>query len=75
MTLQRALMALALYWSSFPVMSLVRLLVTMMTSSAILDISLMTRYTSRRRVTSLDWKSFVTLKNVSVASVAVRCVP
>lgn len=72
MMLQRALMALALYWSSFPVMSLVRLLVTMMTSSAILDISLIARYTRRRRVTSFDWKSFVMAKKVSVASVAVR---
>ena len=40
---QSALMADARYWSSFPVMSFVRLLVTMMTSSAILDISLMAR--------------------------------
>ena len=40
---QRALMALGRYWSSRPVMSLVRLLVTMMTSSAIFAISLMAK--------------------------------
>lgn len=41
--LQRALMAGPLYTSSLPVMSLVRLLVTMMTSSEMLAISLMVR--------------------------------
>ena len=75
MMVQRARMALALYWSSLPVMSLVRLLVTMMTSSAIWDISLMARYTRRRKDTSLDWNNLVTAKNVSVASVELRCVP
>ena len=51
------------------------LLVTMMTSSATFDISLMAMYTSRRRGTSLDWNSFVMEKNVSVASVEFMVVP
>lgn len=53
----------------------VYLLVTMMTSSAIFDISLMARYTSRRRDTSFDWKSLVVAKNTSVASVEFIVVP
>ncbi len=55
---QRALMAEALYISSLPVMSLVRLDVTMMTSSAKLDKLLMPRYTMRRRTGSLDWNNW-----------------
>ena len=70
----------------------------MMTSSAIVDISRMAKYTNRRSVTythtqrkktiendvsyvisvqhtSFDWNSFVTAKNVSVASVEFRGVP
>jgi len=69
-----------------------------MTSSAIVDISRMAKYTNRRSVTyahtqrkkaiendvsyvisvqhtSFDWNSFVTAKNVSVASVEFRGVP
>lgn len=73
--LQRARMAAALYKSSCPVISLVRLEVTMMTSSASDDSSLMPRYTMRRSTTSRDWKSLVIAKNTSVASVDPNCSP
>lgn len=42
------------------------------TSSEEGEISLMMRYTIRRRLGSFDWKSFVTAKNTSVASVCDR---
>lgn len=73
--LHRARMAAALYKSSFPVMSLVKLEVTIITSSAMVDNSLIPRYIIRRRITSWDWKSFVMAKNVSVASVVPSCSP
>ena len=53
---QRVRIADALYMSSLPVMSLVRLLVTMITSSAMVDISLITRNTMRRRNTCVKIK-------------------
>ena len=54
---QRARMEGPLKASSFPVMSLVRLLVTMMTSWAKVDNSLIARSSMRLRVTSPDWNS------------------
>ena len=50
-------------------MSLVRDEVTMMTSSDIVERHLMPRYTIRRRMVSLLWKSLVMAKKHSVASV------
>ena len=43
--------------------------VTMITSSEVGQISLIIKYTIRRRLLSLLWKSLVTLKKTSVASV------
>tara|TARA_B100001758_G_C18414010_1_gene618003 strand:+ start:4341 stop:4640 length:300 start_codon:yes stop_codon:yes gene_type:complete len=44
-----------------------------LTSSAEGQISFIIRYTMRRRLLSLDWKSFVTAKKTSVASVCDGC--
>mmetsp|Transcript_56919 Transcript_56919/g.128973 ORF Transcript_56919/g.128973 Transcript_56919/m.128973 type:complete len:304 (+) Transcript_56919:1139-2050(+) len=66
----RTRMALARYRSSFEFMSLVRLEVTMITSSGlhVSATSLMKRYIIRRRYGSGLWKSLVTPKNTSVTS-------
>ena len=61
--------ALARYKSILLLMSFISDDVTMITSSAVGQISLMIRYTMRRKLLSLDWNSFVTEKNTSVASV------
>jgi len=60
---------------SVRLMSCCRQFVTMMTWSALFASSLMSRYTSRRRYTSLHWKSFVTRKKSSVACSAVKVSP
>lgn len=60
--------ALARYRSVLLFMSFISELVTMMTSSAEGQMSLMHRYTMRRRLVSLFWNSLVTEKNTSDAS-------
>ena len=65
----RTRIALARYKSILLLMSFISDDVTMITSSAVGQISLMIRYTMRRKLLSLDWNSFVTEKNTSVASV------
>lgn len=54
--------------STLEFMSRIRDEVTMITSSAAGDTSLIMRYTARRRFWSLLWNSLVTPKNTSVAS-------
>ena len=62
-------MALALYKTSLPTaVSFIILLVTIITSSAVLASSLITRYTICRSEASLFWKSFDIEKNRVVAS-------
>lgn len=64
-----ALIAFALYTTSLPIaVSFIILLVTMITSSAVLANSLMTRYTIWRREASLFWNSLEMPKKRSVAS-------
>ena len=75
MMLYSTRMALAWYRSLFEFMSFIRELVTIMISSAEGQISLMTRYTIRRRLASWFWNSFVTAKKTSVASFFVNVSP
>ena len=69
--------ALARYSGRSWNMSLTRLCVTMSTllGSVVAATSLMKRYTMRRRLPSVDWKSFVTPKKTSSASAPLKLSP
>ena len=56
-------------------MSLVKLLITMITLSAMGESSFKARKTRRRRKRSWDWKSLVMEKKTSVASLVVNLSP
>mmetsp|Transcript_10313 Transcript_10313/g.17698 ORF Transcript_10313/g.17698 Transcript_10313/m.17698 type:complete len:208 (-) Transcript_10313:276-899(-) len=66
--LHKTLVAFARYMSMSELMSLVKQLVTIITSSAVDVSSLIAKYTRRRNEGSADWSSLVTAKNTVVAS-------